>query len=427
MTAEPSHQHQVRKLLGNGPFRSFWLANLLSNLGTSAFVMAITWLTVKHYGAAGIAALALGYGIPQFALQLLGGSASDRINRRSLFLITESCFLVVALTLLAASLVMMPPLWLLVAVNACNGAISAFDTPARTALISEMVSGEEVVSAQQFYSLSANLTNVFGPALGGILLSLGQDDHSHEEFAFFFNVLSFLPLLACIPFLPKARPKERSGATLGFIDSVTEGVTYVRDHLNLKSLLALLALVMLLGMPFQTLLPIFVHSHLSMETGHGFYAALLSAVGLGAFMGSVLGMGLGELRQPGPALAAAGVGLGLSVLILASSNVVHWASLAAFFAGGCGTLAINLDNALVQGLTPVMMQGRLSSIANLTKGLQAFSASAAGWFIHVLSHSPDTTTSGYLEVQISLALLLMVGVVLLWPTLLRLQTGAVDT
>jgi ABC-type nickel/cobalt efflux system permease component RcnA len=110
------------------------------------------------------------------------------------------------------------------------------------------------------------------------------------------------------------------------------------------------------------------------------------------------------------------------VLILASSNVLHWASLAAFFAGGCGTLAINLDNALLQGLTPVVMQGRLSSIANLTKGLQAFSASGASWLIHVLSHSPNATTSGYLEVQLSLALLLVAGVVLLWPTLRRLQT-----
>lgn len=422
MTAENPRPNPVRELLGNGPFRSFWLANLLSNLGTSAFVMAITWLTVKDYGAAGIAALALGYGIPQFLLQLLGGSASDRINRRTLFLITESCFLVVALTLLVSSLTMMPPLWLLVAVNACNGAISAFDTPARTSLISEMVAAEQVVSAQQFYSLSANLTNVFGPALGGILLSLGTDDHSHEEFAFLFNVLSFVPLLACVPFLPKARPKESSGPKPGFVASVSEGLTYVRDHLNLRSLLGLLALVMLLGMPFQTLLPIFVHSHLSMETGHGFYAALLSAVGLGAFMGSLLGMGIGELRQPGPALAAAGGGLALAVLILSSSNVLHWASLAAFFAGGCGTLAINLDNALLQGLTPVVMQGRLSSIANLTKGLQAFSASGASWLIHVLSHSANATTSGYLEVQLSLALLLLVGVGLLWPRLRHLQT-----
>lgn len=36
-------------------FRAFWLANMISNLGTSAFVLAITWLTVKQHGSAGIA------------------------------------------------------------------------------------------------------------------------------------------------------------------------------------------------------------------------------------------------------------------------------------------------------------------------------------------------------------------------------------
>jgi hypothetical protein len=46
-------------LLSRPGFRAFWLANLVSNLGTSAFVLAITWLTVKQHGAAGIASLAL--------------------------------------------------------------------------------------------------------------------------------------------------------------------------------------------------------------------------------------------------------------------------------------------------------------------------------------------------------------------------------
>ncbi|MFM7269732.1 MAG: hypothetical protein ACKOZT_14315, partial [Cyanobium sp.] len=65
-------------LLENSGFRAFWLANLLSNLGTSAFVLAINWLTVKQYGALGIATLALAYGVPQLLLQLVGGTLSDR-------------------------------------------------------------------------------------------------------------------------------------------------------------------------------------------------------------------------------------------------------------------------------------------------------------------------------------------------------------
>ena len=69
-------------LLSRPGFRAFWLANLISNFGTSAFVLAINWLTVKQHGAAGIACLALAYGVPQMLLQLVGGTVSDRLEDR---------------------------------------------------------------------------------------------------------------------------------------------------------------------------------------------------------------------------------------------------------------------------------------------------------------------------------------------------------
>ena len=406
-------------------FRRFWVANVLSNLGTSAFVMALSWLTVKSYGAAGIAALALGYGLPQFLLEVVGGAAADRINRRRLFQITETCFLLVALTLWLASMRGSVPLWLLVAVNACNGAISAFDSPARTALISEMVPQSEWMQAQQLYSASANVTNIFGPALGGVLLSIGTTDRSHEEVAFFFNVVSFLPLLALIPFLPALRSAGHASRAKAesFLHSVAEGLRFVRGQSSLRALLQLLAVVMLLGMPFQTLLPIFVHGHHAMGGGqsHGIYAALLSAVALGGFVGALLGMASGSGRRPGAALLASAAGLGVSLVLLASSGVIHWASLAAFFAGACGVLAVNLDTALVEGLTPVALQGRVSAIASLSKGLQSFSAAAASGLIHWIGLHTGGSASAYGPVQVSMAVLLILVVLLLRRPLLRLE------
>ncbi|NDF63071.1 MAG: MFS transporter, partial [Synechococcaceae bacterium WBB_3_034] len=274
MPTAPGSQAQpldLQRLWRNRPFRSFWLANLMSNLGTSAFVMAMTWLTVKTYGAHGIALLALGYGIPQCLLQVFGGATTDRVPRRLLFLRTQSALLLVASLLLLATTRGMVPLWLLVGVNACNGVISAFDTPARTALISEMVEREELVVAQQVYSVASNVTNVFGPALGGVLLSIGSGDRSHEELAFLFNVLSFLPLLACIPWLPRTPAPGGSASRPALWRSIREGLSYVRRQRPLRLLLQLLALVMLLGLPFQTLLPIFVHDHASMASNHSTY------------------------------------------------------------------------------------------------------------------------------------------------------------
>ncbi len=432
LDAEDSQESSIGRLLSSARslwqlrvFRRFWVANLVSNLGTSAFVMALSWLTVKTYGASGIAALALGYGVPQFLLNVVGGAAADRISRRRLFQLTETGFLLVALTLWLVSIGGTVPLWLLVAVNACNGAISAFDSPARTALISEMVPQHQWMEAQQLYSASSNITNIFGPALGGVLLSIGTSNRSHEEVAFFFNVLSFLPLLILIPFLPSPRAATHAARSKGesFLRSVAEGLQFVRGQWSLRSLLQLLAVVMLLGMPFQTLLPIFVHGHPSMGGGqsHGYYAALLSAVALGGFVGALLGMASSGGRRPGGSLLAAAVGLGLSIVLLASSAVIHWASLAAFFAGACGVLAVNLDTALVEGFTPVALQGRVSAIASLSKGLQSFSAAAASGLMHGVALLTGVPGSGYWPVQVSMGVALILVVFLLRGPLLALE------
>ena len=418
---ERQRQHAAERLWGNRPYRTFWLANVLSNLGTSAYVMALNWLTVMHYGAHGIALLALGYAIPQFVLEVLGGAVTDRVPHRQLFLRTETSLMLAALVLWLASVRGDVPLWLLVMTSGFNGVISAFDTPARTTLISDMVASDDLMNAQQFYSVAANLTNVFGPVLGGILLSLGKTDQSHEEYAFLFNVLSFIPLLCCIPLLPPGRRQpsakpaasRQSGHMLG---SIAEGFRYVVHHRQLRLLLMLLAAVMLLGMPFQTLLPIFVHDHPAMHGGHQLYAALLSAVGFGGLVGSLLGMTAGQGNRIGLTLAAAAGGFAVAILLLASSAVTHWASLAAFLAGGCSVLSLNLNNAVTMRLTPLALQGRVSAMASMGKGLQSFAAAAASEAIHLI-HPGGTNLSAYQSVQAVLAVALLVAVLFLWRPL----------
>jgi hypothetical protein len=110
------------------------------------------------------------------------------------------------------------------------------------------------------------------------------------------------------------------------------------------------------------------------------------------------------------------------VLILSASNVVHWASLSAFLAGSFSTLAISVDNALLQAGTEREMQGRINAIANLTKGLQSLSLAAAGYTIHLLAGS-QLFGSGYQLVQGCLGLALLTGVGALWPQLRRLAMG----
>lgn len=368
----------LRGLWKNRIFRFFWMASTLSSLGTSAYVMALSWMTARFYGAHGIAMLALGYGIPQLMLELFGGAFADRLPRRRAFALTQSTLLLVAVVLWLVSTRMLVPLGLLVVVSACNGVISSLDTPARSALIAEMVPSEELVSAQQLFATSSQLTNVFGPALGGVLLSAGQGAHANEQAAFLFNVLSYFPVLLCIPLLPRpglsALKRPGGWRADDVLREIGQGLTYVRDRRDLVLLMQLLAVVMVLGGPFQQLLPVFVHDSSMLGSSHAIYAALLSALGLGGFIGSLLGVAVSEQPQRWLALLLGSLGLGSAIMLFAGSQVIHWASLSSLLVGACSIFTINLDTALSSGMTPLGMQGRVASITSLGKGLQSLSA-----------------------------------------------------
>ena len=419
------NQTALQDLWNVKALRLFWLASTFSNLGSSAFLMAISWLTIRLYGSHGIALLALGYGLPQLLLQLFGGAATDRLPKRKLYGLTESSMFLLAALLWLSSISGNVPLWLLVTVSAGNGVVSAFDTPARSALISEIVSRKDLVSAQQIFSVSAQIAAVFGPALGGLLLSLGGHGHSKESLALLFNCCSYIPVLLCLPFLPKVVRAESSKRQRLHIQDIVRGVrqglVYIGSNRSLIVLMQLLALVMLLGGPYQSLLPVYVHDSATLGADHRAYAVLLSAVGLGGFVGSLLGVASAERRQRFLALAIASLGLGCALLLLTSSRTIYSASLSAFLAGCFSIFAINLDLSLLLGLTPPQMQGRVTSIAGLGKGLQSVTAAAASEAIGQLSHSP-LKNDAYNLIQGGLAVFLIVFTVRMWLPLGRLGT-----
>jgi MFS family permease len=433
---EPSLTNIRREAMGEGNatvlkrlwrvkiLRLFWLAITFSNLGKSAFLMAISWLTVRLYGAHGIALLSLVYGFPQLLFPLFGGVATDRLARRRLYGLTESLLLLIAALLWLSSISGNLPLWLLLGVSLGNGVISAFDVPARSALISEMVLQEDLVSAQQVFNISAQVAGVFGPALGGVLLSIGAHGHSNEGLAFLFYCFSYIPVLLCLPFLPKAVPAGPSQPQRLHMQDVVRGVrqgfVYVGSSRSLVVLMQLLAAVMLLGGPFQSLLPIYVHDSPTLAADHRAYAVLLSAVALGGFVGALLGVPSAERRYRYQAVAHASLGLGCALLLLTSSQGIHGAVLSAFLAGGFSIFAINLDTSLLLGLTPAQIQGRVSSIASLGKGLHAVTAAAASEAIGQLSHSP-LKNHAYSLIQGGLAVALIIFTMRVWRSLGQLE------
>jgi len=397
---------QMFKTLKNRQFCWMWGANLFSNFGTSTYVLAINWIAVKEHGGIGLGSITLAYGGTQFLLQLLGGVVSDRFNRKTIFTITESLAFMVAIILAFAGERHFYPIWFLSLMNGLNGGISAFDTPARTTLINDLVANEEVAEAQELYGLAASITSVLGPALGGFLLSLG-----HTGIAFGFNAVSFIPVLISLLFI-HPQPKELQPKTVPVLSSISEGIGYARRNETVKVLLLLMTIVMVLGMPYQTLLPMFAHTVL--HAGSTEFAALSSAVGLGGFMGALLITNFSNTSRPGQWLLYGSIAFGFCIFLFVQSPIIHWASLSVFLAGTCNAIVLNLDSGLLQSLTPVEFRGRVASLSGLNKGGLAISAAIAGYSAHYV---------GMIAVQMLLIILLWSALIWISPQLMKLRLG----
>src|SRR4029079_2916445 len=155
-------------------YRKLWASQLVSLTGSQMQVVAINW----HVYLLTHSALALGFvGLTRFLpvvlFSLWGGVVADRADRRKIMIRTQISMTCVAVALAVLTFTRHETVWLLYALNALSAAASAFDGPARQALIPRLVTAEDLPGA-----LSLNLTvfhtaMIAGPSLAGILIAGG--------------------------------------------------------------------------------------------------------------------------------------------------------------------------------------------------------------------------------------------------------------
>jgi MFS family permease len=194
------------------------------------------------------------------------------------------------------------------------------------------------------------------------------------------------------------------------LTSIVEGLGYVRHNEQVRTLILLMSIVMILGMPYQTLLPMFAHKVL--HAGSSEFAALSSAVGLGGFLGALMTTNLGNNPQSGRWLFYISLMFGLFIFLFVESPIIHWAALSVCLAGACSAITLNLDSGLIQSLSPETFRGRMTSISGLNKGALSISAALAGYASHFF---------GMVTIQIIFIILMVVSLLWLSPHLSKIN------
>lgn len=344
-------------------FRSFairnyrlWFAGaLVSNIGTWMQRVAQDWLvltelTDEDATAVGIT-LALQFG-PALALLPVTGFVADRLDRRKLLLGTQIAMGVLGAGLGVLTLLGLTTLPLLYAFALALGTVSAFDTPARQAFVSELVPDRDLSNAVSLNSASFNGARLIGPAVAGLLTAAVG-----PGWVFIINAASFAAVCIAIALL---RPDEftRFTRSPNRAGQIRAGFRYVRKRSDILLVFGMIAILGTLAFNF----PVFTATMARVEFGEGaaVYGILSSIVAIGSVTGALLAARRERPRLRILALASLGIGASLLLSALAPNLWLYGASLV--LVGGCSLTLMTSANAYVQTTTAPAMRGRVMAL-----------------------------------------------------------------
>jgi len=252
---------------------------MVSSIGTWMEGLGVQWLMAEQTGStvmlAWLAAAQLG---PMLLLGLLGGLATDRLERRGLLLATQLAMMLIAAGLTVASALGQATPAVLLALGLLSGVTMAFNAPAWQVMTPRLVPRDELHRAIALQGLQFNLARVVGPALAGLLLA-----QTSATLLFALNTLSFVAVILAIrstePAPPPPGPAPPAGA------QVREALRFMFGGPGPRTLLVSLVLLSALAAPLQRMLPLFVSE--VFHAGEAAYGLLLGLFGAGAVLGGL--------------------------------------------------------------------------------------------------------------------------------------------
>jgi len=317
-----------------------------------------------------------------------GGVVADRYSRYRILLVTQVLSLVQASLLAVLVLTQSIRIWEIFALAFSLGLINAVDNPVRQSFVVEMVEGKENLgNAIALNSSMVNMARLLGPSLAGVSIAAWG-----EGVCFLLNAFSFIAVIGSLLAM-KITPSPAREFHPPVFRQLKEGFLYAYGSLPMRSILLLLALVSLMGMPYQVLMPIFAKQVFGGDSRT--LGLLMTMVGVGALGGGLFlasrkdGFGLIEILP----WAAGCFGMGL-VLFSVSRNLALSLVILVF----CGfNMMLNMaaSNSILQNLVEDDKRGRIMSLHTVSfLGMAPFGNLMAGTFAQKWGASPTLFFGG---------------------------------
>lgn len=395
--------------LRNTLYRSLFIAQLVSNIGSWMQTVGAQWFLVEREASTTmVAAVQTASLLPTLLLALLAGALADALDRRTLLIVTGigSILTGAVLTGLAWTDTLSP--WGLLASTFVLGCWTSLSAPAWQAIQPELVPREQIPAASALGSVTVNGARAIGPALAGILVALAG-----PTFVFGINALSIFATLSVL--IAWKRPKTDSTGRERISESILTGVRYVRSGPVVRRIILRSALFAFPASALWALLPSASSSILGL--GAVGYGVLLGILGVGAVAGVALTPTLRKRLSANQLLVGSAIGYALGMAALAWLPL--WIVVPALLVSGIAWIAtLTALNASIQLSLATWVRARGMSVYLLVfMGSQAIGSLVWGWLASRIGLVDALAVAG--------AAILVVAISVRWLPL-RPETATLD-
>lgn len=334
-------------------FRLFFAGQSISLIGTWMQRIALPWLVFELTNSAFMLGLVSFSGqIPTFIISPVAGVLADRWNRYKVLVATQILAMLQAFAVFSLVTTHSVEIWHIVALNIFLGCVHAVDIPVRQSFMIKMIDNKEDLSnAIALNSTMVNAAKLIGPSIAGIIIAFAGTNN-----CFLINGISYMLVIASLLGMKTGKLKV-SHKKFNVFRELQSGFQYTTANLPIKSILLLLALVSLAGMPYIVLMPVFAKDILN--RGPETYGFLMGATGVGAVIGALYLASRNStkgLEKLIPACAAF-FGAGLVVFSLSRCYII---SMIVLVATGLGMmLQLASSNTLIQSIVDENKRGRV--------------------------------------------------------------------
>jgi MFS family permease len=335
-------------------FALYAAGQLLSGIGTWSQSVAQAWLVLDlTHSPVALGMITMLQTLPLLLFSLFGGVLADRVMRRHLLVATQ-----VALSAQACALGALVAtgtvtiVWVGVLAFVL-GATNALNNPSQQAFVPELVGTDLVADAVALNSIQFNTARMVGGAVGGLTIAAWGISG-----ALFFNAASFLPILAVLVVIRPAHAATQRAPVVSALVELRKGLDYARSTVAVRRVVALVAVVGLLGFNWQVAVPLIARFVLHRSVSG--FGDLMAALGAGSLLGA---LGLARDRRASERrLVSGGLALGALLVCLGVSRS-YPVSLVLLIAGGAAGIVTSITaNTRLQLLAPDALRGRVMSI-----------------------------------------------------------------